>query len=282
MKLSPLASRIIAVLLILAALSGMALSIGGLVGVQKARPRLQAWGVRQIALTGDALQSLDEALSLAENALAAASASITELNRALATGADTLKDAQPTLDEFKTLLDESIPETVQDTQAALYAAQADARLIEDTLQALTAIPFMPGEPYQPQKSMSESLGQIAYTLGGISDSTARISSDLDITKSNLALVQVNLISISLQLDDIQKTLGDIRQALPRYRALLDRTRERVRYVSDALGTWLRLAAAALDALFVWLFLTQGGLLLQGLDWWRRGAPAVEASRQNDD
>jgi len=281
MKLPPVISRLIAGLLILAAISGMALSVAGLIGVQRARPRLQAWGTRQIAQADTALQSLDEALSLAENALATASASITEVNRALAASADTLKDAQPTLDEFKTLLDKSIPETVQDTQTALYAAQSDALLIESTLQALTAIPFVPGEPYQPEQSLSESLGQIAYTLGNIPDSTARISSDLDVTKSNLALMQVSLISLSLQLDDIQSSLADVRQAVPRYRALLSQMQERVQHLAENLDHWLRLAAATLNALFVWLFLTQGGLLLQGLDWWQRGVSPAGPSGPDD-
>ena len=262
--------RLIAVILVLTALGGIALSAAGIFVVQKARPLALAWGNQGLAAARETLQTLNDTITLTQDGLAVVSANLTEVNRALSTSADALADAQPTLDEFKTLLDESIPETVDDTQTALYAAQKDAALIEQSLALLTAIPFMPGEAYQPDQPLSESLGQIAYTLGDIPESTQKISADLDVTKANLALLQVSLMSISLQLDDAQTTLGDAAQLLPRYRDLISRLDARLSDLEKRLPAWISFAATALTVIFVWAGLTQIGLLLQGLDWWQRG------------
>ncbi len=262
--------RLTAVILVLTALGGIALSAAGILIVQKARPLALAWGQQSITAGRETLQTLDDTLTVAQDSLAVASAGLTEVNRALSTSAETLSDAQPTLDEFKTLLDENIPQTVEDTQNALYAAQQDAILIERSLALLTAIPLLPGEPYDPEQSLSESLGEVAYALGNIPDSTEQISGDLDVTKSNLALLQVSLMSISLQLDDVQHNLGDAAQLLPRYRTLINRLDARLGALEKRLPAWIDFAATALTVLLVWMGLTQIGLLLQGLDWWRRG------------
>ncbi len=266
--------RIVATLLCLTALAGLGLSIAGIVLVQKARPVVLDWSTQQIALLRDTLATLDDTLSAAEQTLGSASNSLTEVQRALSTSANALGDSQPMLDEFQTLLDDSVPKTVEDTQQALYAAQKDAATIEATIAALSAIPFMPGDPYQPEQSLSESLGKVAYTLGNIPDSTAKISDDLDIAKSNLALMQVDLMSTSLQLDDIEQSLAEARNIIPQYRDLLTRTRRRIETLEMRLPATLKAAATALTVFFVWLALTQIGLLLQGLDWWQRGAASA--------
>ena len=268
-------ARTIAVLLILTALTGIGLSVSGIVIARQVRPLATAWGTKQMDTAQNTLSALDETLSILEDTLHTADTSLQSVNETLKVSAQTLGDTQPILSETQTLLDEQIPHTITETQAALYTAQQGVGLIEQTLRVITLIPFMPGEPYQPQTSLSDSLGQIAWTLGQIPQSTADLSDGVQISKANLATLQINLLSISLQLDDIQENLQGVLDALPQYHQTIAAQQAQITRLSQQLPQWVNLLSAALTVFLVWLGLTQVGLLLQGVDWWKRGNGETE-------
>lgn len=268
-------ARSIAVLLILTALTGIGLSVSGIVIARQVRPLAAAWGTKQMDTAQNTLSSLDEALSILEDTLHTADTSLQSVNETLKVSAQTLGDTQPILNETQTLLDKQIPHTITETQAALYTAQQGMGLIEQTLRIITLIPLMPGEPYQPQTSLSDSLGQIAWNLGQIPQSTAALSDGVQISKANLATLQINLLSISLQLDDIQENLQGVLDTLPQYHQTIAAQQAQITSLRQQFPRWINLLTGALTAFLVWLGLTQVGLLLQGVDWWQRGNGEIE-------
>ncbi len=263
-------TRSIAMLLILTALTGVGLSVSGIVIARQVRPLATVWGTKQMDTAQETLSSLNEALSILEDTLCTADTSLQSVNETLKVSAQTLGDTQPILKETQTLLDEQIPHTITETQAALYTAQQGVSLIEQTLRVITLIPFIPGEPYQPQISLSDSLGQIALALGQIPQSTADLSNGIQISKANLATLQINLLSISLQLDDIQENLQGVLDTLPQYHQTIAAQQAQITSLRQQFPRWIALLANALTVFLVWLGLTQVGLLLQGVDWWQRG------------
>ncbi len=267
--------RSMAVLLILTALTGIGLSVSSIVIVHQARPLATAWGMKQMDTAQNTLSLLDEVLSILEDTLHTADTSLQSVNETLKVSAQTLGDTQPILSETQTLLDEQIPRTITETQAALYTAQQGVGIIEQTLRVITLIPFMPGEPYQPQTSLSDSLGQIAWTLGQIPQSTANLSDGIQISKASLATLQINLLSISLQLDDIQENLQGVLDTLPQYHQTIAAQQAQITWLSQQFPKWINWLSAVLTVFLVWLGLTQVGLLLQGVDWWQRGNGKAE-------
>ncbi|GAB4531887.1 MAG: hypothetical protein Fur0018_20160 [Anaerolineales bacterium] len=268
--------RSIAILLCLTALTGIGLSVSGLIVVHKIGPLALAWGTEQIHTAQSTFTSLDDALVMLDSSLQTAAASLQSTNDTLRTSAQTLGDTQPMLSEIQTLLDENIPRAITETQTALYTAQQGVAVIEQTLRLITLIPFMPGEPYQPQTSLSDSLGQIAATLGEIPQNTASLSGSVQISKANLAVLEINLLTLSLQMDDIQKNLQSVQEAVPQYRRAIAAQQTQLGKIGEQLPGLLKIIAGALNAFLVWLFLTQFALLLQGMDWWRRGTPPPDA------
>jgi hypothetical protein len=99
------------------------------------------------------------------------------LSAMLATTAATVEDTKPVLDGVDNMMANTLPSTLRAATDSLYTAQEAAGVLESTIQSLDAFRFLlagtpllgdlvgqPGEAYNPDIALADSLGQLASNL----------------------------------------------------------------------------------------------------------------------
>ncbi len=157
-------SRLFGFILIITGLVGIAISSVGLTTLWRNKARMTERIHADLELTINALEATAEGLRIADQSLETAAVNITTMESTLTTVAESLAETPELLDAISDLISNDLPDTIGATQASLEAAQSSAEIIENVLIILTSIPFLPGDPYEPEVPLHVSLGEVSTSL----------------------------------------------------------------------------------------------------------------------
>lgn len=281
--------RILGVLVMLAGILGLVLSLAGLVLVWVAKPTVALYATTTIDTLKASIVTSENVMEITREALGATIDSVDALSAMLGTTAATLEDTKPVLDEFDTILSTTLPSTLEHTTDSLYTAQEAARVLERTIQSLdtfrfllSAVPLvgdvveLPDEPYNPEKPMADSLGQLASNLEGLPDTFVTMSADLSATDDKLVAIQENLVTMSESVGLISSSLGEYQEMIIQSKSSLDNLASILTNLQSNLPTILNGAAIVLSLFFVWLLAAQVVILSQGWELYQGTADRMES------
>lgn len=280
--------RILGLLVMLAGLLGLVLSLGGLITVWAAKPTVASYAKTTIDVLDTSITTSQSVMEVTRQALRGTIDSVDTLSAMLSTTAAAVKDTEPVLDKVNFMMTQILPSTLQATTDALYSAQQAARVLESTIQQLdafrlliSATPLMsgvlpPGEAYNPEKPMADSLGELASNLKDLPDTFIRLSTDLNATDDKLATVQDNLITMSESVKLISSSLGEYERMVTQSKSSLDNLMSILTSIRNNLPTILNVAAVVLTLLFLWLLAAQVVILSQGWELYQGTADRLES------
>jgi len=273
-------------------LLGMIMVVVGVVGIG-----LGAWGIYQIWETKsgvetsllNALATTQETLDITQTGLTNVSSSIdtidtniANLNNTILTVAQSFTDVVPVLDSLTVLLQDELPTTLSATQTSLETAEASAELLDGVMRALTAIPFYPGEPYNPAVPLHVSVQNVAASLENLPASLIKIGGDLETNRQNFSDIENDLIALSITLTDISTDISNAKTTLGDYQTLLTSFGTQINLLEENLPGILSTLAWYVSILIFWLIFTQIGLILQGLALtgveWFRSTPNLDSEQ----
>ncbi len=280
--------RILGLLVMLAGLLGLLLSLAGLVMVWVGKPTVARYA-------GDTLNTLDSSVVTSQSvmettrqALGATVDSVDALSAMLSTTAAALEDTRPVLDGFDTILSTTLPSTLKATTDSLYAAQEAAGVLEEAIRSLetfrallSTTPMIgdlipqTGAAYNPEKPLTDSLGELAATLEGLPDTFIGMSASLSTTDEKLTDIQGNLITMSNNVKLISSSLSEYERMVAQSRSSMDNVRSLLTTVQDNLATILNGVAILLTLFLVWLLTAQVVILSQGWELYRGTADRME-------
>jgi hypothetical protein len=277
-------TRITGILLMVSAMIGMVASLLGILAVWKYKPALEKTIFDQTSLLISTLGTTNEALSIANDSLATAASSMDSLQNVLSAFSKSIADSKPMIDELSTMLSVEIPNTIISTQESLENSQTSAKIIDDLLRIITAIPFFPGDPYNPDVPLNVALGKVSDSLDPLPQSLTTMQRSLIDLDDNLEIADVEFELVNLEIDQMKNQLADshnlIAEQVTRNQNLiaqLESIQEQIP-ASVTFFTWLTTFT------LVWIITTQIGLLLQGSELASRDKPAEVydkiASNQN--
>jgi peptidoglycan hydrolase CwlO-like protein len=258
-------NKIIGILLVIAAVSGLIICIAGIIG---------AWQVRGIVSTnlGQTFDLLDNTLGATGNALEVADQSLQTAQQSVDTLATTIQitgksisDTVPLIDSLTQLTTQDLPDTVSATQTALEGAKTSAQMIDTTLTLLTAIPFLPLEPYTPEVSLSQALGDVSTSLDPLTESFTSMESSLTMTRDNMVSIGSQIDTIANNVSQINTSLGTAGDVIGQYKDVVDLLQKQVAAAKASLPRVMNMMAWLFTVVLVWLGLTQVGLLMQGFE-----------------
>lgn len=280
--------RILGVLVMLAGILGLALSLAGLVLVWVAKPTVALNATTTIDTLNASIVTSENVMEITREALGATIDSVDALSAMLGTTAATLEDTKPVLDEIDTILSTTLPSTLEHTTDSLYTAQEAARVLERTIQSLdtfrfllSAVPLvgdvveLPDEPYNPEKPMADSLGQLASNLESLPDTFVTMSADLGATDDKLVAIQENLVTMSESVGLISSSLGEYQEMLVQSKSSLDNLTSILTNLRNNLPTILNGVAIVLSLFFAWLLAAQVVILSQGWELYQGTADRME-------
>jgi methyl-accepting chemotaxis protein len=255
--------RLIAYTLMLSAISGLLICILGIYTIWHFKVPITRALNANLDLLGTTLASTQEGLNLAEQSFNTASTSIETLQSTVDTLARTINDTSPLLDELTGLLSNDLPNTIQSTQTSLLAAQSSAKIIDDVLKVLTAIPFFPGEKYNPPVPLNVALGKVSDSLDTLPSSFVTMQTSLKKTSDNLTIIKADIAVIAANIGQVRDSLEASRQVISQYQSVIQELQTKLEHLNSQLSWWIDLAAWFGTIFFAWLASTQVGLFLQG-------------------
>jgi hypothetical protein len=284
--------RILGLLVMTAGILGVVLSLAGLVIVWVAKPTVTVYANTTIDTLNKSVITSQSLMETTGQALGATIDSVDALSTMLSTTATTVEDTQPVLDEIDTIMAVTLPSTLEATTDSLHTAQEAAQVMESTIQSLEAFRFllsdMPmlgdlvgqtGEPYNPEKPLADSLGEMAANLEGLPDTFVEMSVNLSDTDDNLRSIQENLITMSDSVGLISSSLGEYQGKIIQSQSSLDDLTSILTNLQSNLPTILNWVAIVLTLFFVWLLAAQVVILSQGWELYQGTADRLDKDEE---
>ncbi len=257
--------RSIGLVVVLAAISGLLVSLAGIAGVWRVMRSMKTGLATTLDLAGTTLQTTSEAMAIAGGALDQADDSLSALVDTLQTAGQSLHDTIPLVDTLALVATEDVPETVLATQAALESAQVSAGVVDATLAVLTSIPLLPVERYEPGMSLSQALADVSASLDPISESLSSLQTPLADTRANLAAFEAQFAAVAGDVEQISLSLAEARGITEQYQQVITALQRQLDLARASLPRQLDRVAWFLTILLAWLSIAQLGLMMQGFE-----------------
>jgi hypothetical protein len=262
-------TQIIGYVFMITAFIGVLLFILAIVNIWQIKEPVYDNLTSSLNLADDTLSATADSLTLIDEALINASVNITTLENTITATSRAVGDTTPILDSVTTLTDEDLPNTILTIQTALESAQSSAELIESALSTITAIPFVPGDPYTPAVPLHEALGQASESFEPMYDSMSDINDSLKTSRGNLILIQAELNIMARHISEFNNTIKSARYVLTQYQDVVSNLQGRLETFKTKLPSWINLITWTITIFLAWLIILQIGLFMQGLDLVKR-------------
>ncbi|NLG99702.1 MAG: hypothetical protein GX491_20290 [Chloroflexi bacterium] len=257
-------SRLTGVICIVGALFGLLISIGGLFALWSTRERTTSSILSMVELTGQALDATRATIDVVNNSLDQAAMNLALIRGIADDVAGTLDDSEALIESTAGLIGNDMAGFVTNTQTSLASVEASARLVDDTLRVISAIPLI-GPRYQPEMPLQESVAQVSDSLTPLQGSFETISRQLDVSAAHVATMRFEIETLADQVDEIDQSITQAKEVVDDYSTVLDGVQARYDKAAGNLPLALDVIYIGLTALLVWIFITQLGLLIQGLE-----------------
>ena len=284
--------KILGVTVMIAGILGIIIALAGIFGVWMVKPTLAEIAGKTITTLESSLDTSQQVMEVTKTALGGTIDSVDALQTMLTATAASVADTQPLLDKINLVLGETLPNTLTSAADSLLVAQQGAQVIDgairsfDTFKSLLgAVPLIGGfitdapaeEPYNPERPLYESLGDVAGNLEslpatfiGMSESLSKADDNLMTIETSLSTMATSVGTISSSLDQYQTMIGQSQQSMKDLLVILGN-------VSENLNNILNIAAAVLTLFLVWLLIAQIVIMTQGWELFQGTAGRMESS-----
>ena len=257
--------KILGISLVLASLVGLAVAIIGITGVWKFEGKVLASLENMLAFLDTTLQTTADGLEVANTAIDQADDSLDTLVKTIETTGKSVQDLVPMLDVLTAITTIELPDTITSTQKALNSAQSSANIIDSTLQFIASIPFLGVKQTEKQAPLGDALGEVSDSLDGVPNPLRSMDVSLTDARTNLGSIESKFKAISEDINKIGDSLAIAKDVTTQYQDVVATLQEKVSRTRQDLPVTLALIAIIFTVGFVWLGLTQIGLMMQGLE-----------------
>lgn len=267
--------RIAAALMMLSALLGWVISVGGIVLTWRVEPQVSDGLV-------SAARAMDETLSATEGLLRVADSSLEQTEKSLVlvestvdTIATTLEATSEVTSAVADVMGDTLGDMVKGTRAALTTMTKTARLIDDTLGFVASVPFI-GRKYEPDVPLSDSVRDVSDSMDDLPTALGQMSVDMQTTSGSLVTLSADVRELSTMLTDIKTNLAETQAVVVSYQQTVADLRVQTANAIENLPNWVKIGAWSITVLLVWVFLAQVAIFLYGWELFKTPRVAVEA------
>jgi hypothetical protein len=261
--------------LIMAGILGLALSIGGLIVLPRLERQVDTVALQQLEVLDRALAATLDGLITAKTSLAQAAEAVDTLEGIMADVGDAINDTAPVIQVTAELLNEQLPSTIEATQEALTSVATSAKLVDDMLGMISAIPLLGADRYSPDVPLSQGFQDVSDGLDGVPELFLTAGEGLSGGIGNLQDVEQGFAAMGKTIGETTTSLDSAQTVLEDYEQVVGDLQGTLSYVEESLPEWLRVIRWSLTLVLIWLGVAQLGLITQGWELLRRSsAPPV--------
>jgi len=261
-------NRLLGWILIVTALLGWLISLGGLVGVWMIQPTITQSGVTFLSTGQSTLETTGQLLNEIDTSLAAAVDNIAVVQTMLTVTAAAFDKTTPMLQSAASMVGNDFAKMTTETQNALISLQSSAKIVDDSLRFISRIPLI-GSPYNPPAPLDVSISNLAASMDNLPANLAEIQAWLDSTGSDLQGLQKSTSQLSLDMGTFIPNLTAARTTAGEYKALVQEMKIEIGSLQANFPTYIFLAAVVLSLFLIWLAFAQLGTFFQGWQQLRR-------------
>ncbi len=282
--------RFLGIFVMVAGVIGLILSLAGLVGLVIARPILTSSMNTTVDTLVVSVETSQKTLDITFNALDATVNSINSLSDMLASTALTVEDTQPVINQLNFVLAEKLPETIETATDSLTAAKSAAGSLESAIKSFEALQTIlgssyflravippAGEPYNPEKSLADSLGELSKSMEDMPDIFIEMSSDLDKADDNLVLVKDSMILMADNVALISDSLTQYQEMISESKTSTDNLKSILTGFQRNLDNILNVTFIVMILFFLWLLAFQVVIFSQGWELYRGTADGMASN-----
>ena len=251
------------VILIAAGIAGLVFSILGLTFLARAEKQVAPVLQEQVDLMARTLDTTTEGLEVAEDSLDQAITLVASVETTVAGAGRALGQTVPLVDSISLLLNERLPATLTATREALKSVASSAKIIDNALAVVTAIPLIGIEPYDPEVPLHEGLENVIDSLGDLPTPLGGAQQSLSAAEDNMDDLEGDLTAVAEDVGRTTVTLREARTVVRDYQTVVADWTETVTTVQESLPGWLRWLRRNLSLALIFLAVAQIGPLSRG-------------------
>ncbi len=254
--------RIMAILLIIAAVAGLIFSLGGILAAWVVKPTVTSQLVDVVELANSGLDTTAEGLVVAELSLKSAITSVNSLENTILTTANTVSGTTPMLETLITLTSKDLPKAITSAQTSLSSAQQSAKIVDNVLVLLTSLPFVSKDAYNPEVPLNVALGQVSKSLDDLPKSISSMGTNIETTQENLVALNGSIARMASDIGEIQTSLEDAQTVLKKYQRLVADAQDVLKNLEKTVSKQVGVAVVIVTVFLIWLAVTQLGMLVE--------------------
>jgi hypothetical protein len=281
--------RLLGGLVMAAGILGLILSLAGLTAVWVLKPTLAVYLDSTINTLITSIDNSQKVMEVTGDALEATVESIDALSTMLSSTATSVEDTQPIIKQIGDFMGKKLPATLESAATSLLTAQQGAEVLDNTLKSLDAFrnllstaPLISAfvqpsaQPYDPETSLAESLGDLADSLEDLPGMFTDMSANLGKADDNLVTVQNSLTTMSESVLKISTSLNEYKVMVAESKSSMNNIRTMLTSFQASLPTVLNWTAIVLTLIFFWLLAAQVVILSQGWELFQGTADRMES------
>jgi hypothetical protein len=252
------------------------------------KPSVATYANTTIDTLSESVTTSQNVMEITGQALGATVDSLDALSIILSTTATTVDNTTPMLNDINTIMSDTVPSTLEAATSSLYTAQEAAQVLESTIKSLDSFRFLlsatpllgnlvgqPGESYNPEKPLADSLGELASSLETLPDTFVEMSVKLSTADDNMGSIRGNLVTMSNGVGVISSSLAEYEKMVVQSQSSMDNLTPILTNIQSNLATILNGVAIILTLFFLWLLAAQVVILSQGWELYQGTANRME-------
>ena len=186
-----------------------------------------------LTLVDDTLASTNDALAKVDGALGTTATNVAAAQGTFQSLAATVNSTTPALGSLSKFLSDDLPGTLDAAQKTLSGAADSAKVVDGVLSLLSDLPLF-NIDYNPEVSLSDSLGGIGGSLEGLPDTLGQLGKQLAGPANTLPALARSLDTLGTSISQLETTLTDFQGVVGSYQDLINRYRSMIQSLQAAM------------------------------------------------
>jgi len=208
-------------LMIAAALVGMVAAVLGVVVAWRLLSGIDTATTDSLAVTVDALDSIEDTIDVADGTVTATSDALSELEVTLSTLADSLDTGGDVVADTASLTGTAAP-ALADATITLRQMEAIGSRIDSFLAGVASIPFTPD--YDQEAGLGATFGRLADDIEPLDDEFAATARSLETFEGSLAELRTDVDDLVITIGRVNTELTEGEDLLAQYRTNVSEAR----------------------------------------------------------
>ena len=264
------------IFVMIAGMIGLLLSLTGLVGILMVRPGIQEASKTTLDTVYTSIDSSQQVIRVTGETLSATYDTVETLSSMLATTAQSLDDTQLILDQVNHVTGKQLPEALEAAHTSLKAAEQSAKSLDTAIKSfetftsiIASTPLFgslvpkDNQPYDPDKTLAESLGDLAVSLEDMPDTFIEMAKNMKNADDNLVKIQTDLKSMAENVGEIADGLKEYNDMVIDSQSSMEELKTLVSNLRENQAKILNTMSITFALFFLWLLAAQVVIFSQG-------------------